>query len=118
MGTSCVEFISPLNQLQKDTKKHKRTNHPELKTTVHLPTFPSLNAVGKPSTLVTAGVLMKLPTSVSILYMHLNLNYFIKLILENFHDKSFFSKKYKPYIIGKILNGSNKIKFNDKINWW
>ena len=32
--------------------------------------------------------------------------------------KSFFSKKYKPYIIGKILNGSNKIKFNDKINWW
>ena len=32
--------------------------------------------------------------------------------------KSFFSKKYKPYIIGKILDGSNKIKFNDKINWW
>ena len=32
--------------------------------------------------------------------------------------KSFFSKKYKPYIIGKILKGSNKIKFNDKINWW
>ena len=32
--------------------------------------------------------------------------------------RSFFSKKYKPYIIGKILKGSNKIKFNDKINWW
>ena len=30
---------------------------------------------------------------------------------------SFFSKKYKPYIIGKILNGPNKIKFNDKVIW-
>ena len=31
--------------------------------------------------------------------------------------KKFFSKQYKPYIIGKILDGSKKIKFNDKIKW-
>ncbi len=29
----------------------------------------------------------------------------------------FFSKEYKPYIIGKISYGSEKIKFNEKINW-
>ena len=29
----------------------------------------------------------------------------------------FFPKKYKPYIIGKISNGSKRIKFNDKIKW-
>ena len=29
----------------------------------------------------------------------------------------FFSKKFEPYIIGKISYGSKKIKFNDKINW-
>ena len=29
----------------------------------------------------------------------------------------FFSKDYKPYIIGKISKGPNKIKLNDKINW-
>ena len=29
----------------------------------------------------------------------------------------FFPKKYKPYIIGTISNGSKKIKFNDKIKW-
>ena len=28
-----------------------------------------------------------------------------------------FSKKYKPYIIGKVVNGQKKIKLNDKINW-
>ena len=32
--------------------------------------------------------------------------------------KNFFSKKYKPYVIGKIIYGTNKIKLNDKINWW
>ena len=31
--------------------------------------------------------------------------------------KKFFSKKYKPYVIGKIINGPNKVKLNDKINW-
>ncbi len=32
--------------------------------------------------------------------------------------KNFFSKRYKPYVIGKIIYGPNKIKLNDKINWW
>ena len=30
----------------------------------------------------------------------------------------FFSKKYKPYVIGKILNGKNKVKLNGSINWY
>ena len=30
----------------------------------------------------------------------------------------FFSKEYKPYIIGKILNGKNKVKLNGSINWY
>ena len=29
----------------------------------------------------------------------------------------YFSKEFKPYIIGKIKRGKNKIKFNEKINW-
>jgi len=29
----------------------------------------------------------------------------------------FFTKKYKPYIIGKITSGKNKIKLNGKIDW-
>ena len=29
----------------------------------------------------------------------------------------FFSKNYKPYVIGKISKNSKKIKFNGKINW-
>ena len=28
-----------------------------------------------------------------------------------------FSKNFKPYVIGKIVSGKNKVKFNDKINW-
>ena len=28
------------------------------------------------------------------------------------------SKKYKPYVIGKILNGKNKVKLNGSINWY
>ncbi len=32
--------------------------------------------------------------------------------------KNYFPKKYEPYIIGKIINGSKKIKLNDKINWY
>ena len=31
--------------------------------------------------------------------------------------KKFFSKKFKPYIIGKISRGKNKIKLNGSINW-
>ncbi len=31
--------------------------------------------------------------------------------------KKFFNKEYKPYIIGKITSGKNKIKLNEKINW-
>ena len=29
----------------------------------------------------------------------------------------YFSKKYKPYVIGKILEGKNKVKLNGNINW-
>ena len=31
--------------------------------------------------------------------------------------KKIFSKDYKPYVIGKIISGKNKIKLNEKINW-
>ena len=31
--------------------------------------------------------------------------------------KSFFTKDYKPYVVGKIILGKNKIKLNEKINW-
>ena len=31
--------------------------------------------------------------------------------------KKVFTKKYEPYIIGKIISGKNKIIFNEKINW-
>ena len=30
----------------------------------------------------------------------------------------FFSKKYRPYVIGRISSGSKKIKLNDKVNWF
>ena len=29
----------------------------------------------------------------------------------------FFSKEFKPYTIGKITNGKNKVRLNAKINW-
>ena len=29
----------------------------------------------------------------------------------------FFSKEYKPYVIGKIIRGKNKVKLNAEINW-
>ena len=32
--------------------------------------------------------------------------------------KKFFSGEYKPYVIGKIISGKNKIKLNEKINWY
>ena len=28
-----------------------------------------------------------------------------------------FPKKFKPYVIGKIIRGKNKVKLNAKINW-
>jgi phosphoribosylformylglycinamidine cyclo-ligase len=31
--------------------------------------------------------------------------------------RKFFSKEFKPYIIGKITTGKNKIKLNGKIDW-
>ena len=31
--------------------------------------------------------------------------------------KKVFTNKYKPYVIGKIISGKNKIKLNEKINW-
>ncbi len=31
--------------------------------------------------------------------------------------KKFFSDEYKPYVIGKVISGKNKIKLNEKINW-
>ncbi len=32
--------------------------------------------------------------------------------------KSFFSKEFKPYIIGEISSGLKRIKLNEKINWF
>ena len=32
--------------------------------------------------------------------------------------KKFFSRKYEPYVIGKIVSGKNKVKLNEKINWF
>ena len=29
----------------------------------------------------------------------------------------FFDKKFKPYVIGKIILGKNKVKLNGKIDW-
>jgi len=31
--------------------------------------------------------------------------------------KKLFTKEYKPYVIGKIIFGKNKVKLNEKINW-
>jgi phosphoribosylaminoimidazole (AIR) synthetase len=32
--------------------------------------------------------------------------------------KKMFTKGYKPYVIGKIISGKNKIKLNGKIDWF
>ena len=29
----------------------------------------------------------------------------------------FFSKQFKPYVIGKIVSSKNKVRLNAKINW-
>ena len=42
------------------------------------------------------------------------------LIIESKNLKKinkFFSKEYKPYIIGKISKGKNKVKLDGSINW-
>ena len=31
--------------------------------------------------------------------------------------KKYFTKEYKPYVIGKISCGKNKVKLNGSINW-
>ena len=31
--------------------------------------------------------------------------------------KKYFSKKFKPYVIGRISKGNNKVKLNGSINW-
>ena len=31
--------------------------------------------------------------------------------------QGFFPKNYKPYVIGKIINGKNKVKLNGSVNW-
>ena len=31
--------------------------------------------------------------------------------------KKYFTKEYKPYLIGKIIRGKNKVKLNGAINW-
>ncbi|MDA9753523.1 AIR synthase-related protein, partial [Candidatus Pelagibacter sp.] len=31
--------------------------------------------------------------------------------------QTYFSKKSKPYVIGKIIEGRNKVKLNGKIDW-
>ncbi len=43
------------------------------------------------------------------------------LIIESKNLKKiskFFSKKYKPYVIGKISEGKNKVNLNGSINWY
>ena len=31
--------------------------------------------------------------------------------------RKYFSKNFKPYVIGKILRGQNKVVLNGKIDW-
>ena len=31
--------------------------------------------------------------------------------------KKFFTKEYRPYVIGKIIDGKSKVLLNGKINW-
>ena len=37
---------------------------------------------------------------------------------KNLHKiTKFFTKEFKPYVIGKIVSGKNKVKINGKIDW-
>ena len=31
--------------------------------------------------------------------------------------KKYFTKEFKPYVVGKIIKGKNKVKLNGKIDW-
>ena len=31
--------------------------------------------------------------------------------------QKFFTKEFKPYVIGKVTSGKNKVKLNGKIDW-
>ena len=31
--------------------------------------------------------------------------------------KKYFTKEYKPYVVGRIILGKNKVKLNGKIDW-
>ena len=45
---------------------------------------------------------------------------FTRKQLENFFINkviNIFKKEYKPYVIGKVLKGKNKVILNGKINW-
>ena len=44
---------------------------------------------------------------------------FCLIINPNKYDnvKKYFTKKFKPYIIGKISTGKNKVKLNGSVNW-
>ena len=44
---------------------------------------------------------------------------FIVIIKKHNFNKlrKFFKKEYKPYIIGKIIDGKSKVLLNGKINW-
>ena len=38
---------------------------------------------------------------------------------KNFNKvKKIFNKEYEPYVIGKIITGKNKVRLNEKINWF
>ena len=32
--------------------------------------------------------------------------------------KKYFTNRFKPYVIGKISKGKNKVKLNGNINWF
>ncbi len=32
--------------------------------------------------------------------------------------KKIFNKNYEPYVIGEIIAGKNKVRLNEKINWF
>ncbi len=44
---------------------------------------------------------------------------FCLIVSPNKHKKikQHFTKEFKPYVIGKISKGKNKVKLNGSINW-
>ena len=41
----------------------------------------------------------------------------LKSIIKFSKIKKFFTKEFKPYVIGKMITGNNKVKLNGKIDW-